>query len=112
MKLIAWVMAIAAPLALVSTVSFGGPQLEEKEKPGYPYPVTNATEQYGSAAEKAGTMEVNQEEMRGSGHPGSGMSPDRPGYPFPGTKATEEFGKKAEDRGTREVNKEQTQGTR
>jgi hypothetical protein len=111
MKLVAWIFSIAVPLALVSTVSFGGPQLE-KEKPGYPYPGTKSTEQYGNVAEKAGTTEVNKEEMRGSGHPGFGMSPDRTGYPYPGTKATEEFGKKAEDRGTREVNQEQTQGTR
>ena len=112
MKLIAWVIAVAAPLALVSTVSFGSPQLEEKEKPGYPYPGTKATEEYGKAAERAGTTEVNKEEMLGSGHPAPGISPDRPGYPYPGTKATEEFGKKAEDRATRDVNKEQTQGSR
>jgi hypothetical protein len=111
MKLVASVIAIAVPLALVSTVSFAGPQLEEKGKPGYPYPGTKATDEYGKGAEKAGTTEVNKEEMRGSGHPAPGMSPDRPGYPYPGTKATEEYGKKAEDRGTRDVNKEQTQGT-
>lgn len=111
MKLIVWVTAIAAPLAVASTVSFGGPQLEEKEKPGYPYPGTKATDEYGKAAEKAGTMEVNREEMRGSGHPGSGMSPDRPGYPFPGPNPPKSR-QQAKDSGTREVNKEETQGGR
>ena len=107
------IVGIATCLTFGATLAFGNPQLMEQNKPGYPFPGTSATDEYGKKAEQKATTDVNEEYM-GDCKQSTKMATsarDKEGYPYPGTKATDEFGKKAEQKATIEVNKEYMGGS-
>lgn len=55
------IIGLAATLVISGSVAMANPALMQKNKPGYPYPGTAATEHFGRAAMQEATVAGNQQ---------------------------------------------------